>query len=55
MGFQGVTRPIFTRLRGEMVGAMRPSLGLQDSGGLAGPGAWARFRGKISGDGPRSW
>ena len=57
MGYEisGCTATYITRLRGEMVGIVSHPLGLQDSGGLAGPGAWARFRRKISGDGSRTW
>ena len=54
-GIPGCDGVIFTRLRGEMVGIAFQPLGLQDSGCCWEWGRCARFRGKISGDGPPTW
>ena len=51
-GIPGCTGVIFTRLRGEMVGAMRHPFGIQDSGSCWEWGRWARLRGERSGHGP---
>ena len=54
-GISGCDAIDITRLRGEMVGIVCHPLGLQDSGTCWEWGRYARFRGKISGDGPPTW
>ena len=51
----GCTGLRFTRLRGEMVGAMRHPFGIQDSGSCWEWGRWARFRGESPCLGPPTW
>ena len=54
-GISGCTATDITRLRGEMVGAMRHPFGIQDSGSCWEWGRWARFRGGSPCLGPPTW